>query len=129
MRTGILAKALLAAALVGLIGLTAGAATPERTRLTWDELKTVQATERTEMIKAQSEQLQKLIEEQKVEFQAAREASTYDNVNLNNLADKHSEERKEITKTFAEERVALAKTHADERKAFVAAQPGEKPMP
>src|SRR5438093_1380443 len=101
MRGGIWAKTLLVSVLLGLIGLTTGAAVPEHSGLTWDELKAVQATERTEMMKAQSEQLQKLIEEQKAEFQAAKEASAWDNVNLDNLADKHSEERKEITKTFA----------------------------
>ena len=36
------------------------------------------------------------------------------------LADKHSDERKEIAKTFAEERAEMTKTHAQEREAFLA---------
>jgi hypothetical protein len=115
-------------ALVSLIGLTAGAATLERAGLTWDELKLVQATERTEMATAQSEQLGKLVEVQEKEVVAM--SGLYPStsaLNMENLAKTHADERKEIAKTFAEERVAVAKTHADERKAFLAGQEGQKP--
>ena len=54
MRSGAWGKALAIVALIGLVGLTTGAAVSEHSGLNWDEVKAVQATERTEMNRAQS---------------------------------------------------------------------------
>jgi septal ring factor EnvC (AmiA/AmiB activator) len=122
-------KTLTLVALFGLIGLTAGAAAPERSGFTWDELKAVQATERAETMKAQSEQLQELLERQDKETMPQPQLAT-DYVTcvqaIKELHQQKADERKEIAKTFAEERVALAKTHAQEREAFLATLGGKK---
>ena len=109
---------LLGVMLIGGICRPGATAPQAKAELTWKALMVVQATERAQMKQAQSEQLQKLVEVQKEEFQTMAGNAIASGVQLAVLANKNSDERKEIAKIFAEERAALAKTHADERKAW-----------
>jgi hypothetical protein len=108
--------------LLAVLSLATAAWAADVQGLTWDELKQVQATERAELLKAQTDQLQMLVDREKDEMEAMRKNGFTGPVDIDNLAKKHAEERKDLARVNSEERATLAKTHAEERKAFLAAQ-------
>jgi hypothetical protein len=84
----------------------------------WEELKRVQAEERTQLETMQKETLREVLEVQKEQLTAMRNEST---ANANDLllpSTKFKDERVEIAKVHSEERSRLSATQSQGRQAF-----------
>ncbi len=82
--------------------------------LTWNELKTVQQTERSELKQTQENEFRQLIEMQKAQIAATITA----NAHMGDLSKLLAEERNAAMKHYSDERKRLAELQSQERIAF-----------